>query len=513
MIRTQRRQKFPLGNPLRHTDLISVACGRTHVYLPETSRHRMLRSLKFLRNSAAGRSLYGVNTGFGDLSLKRIPSHQLAQLQINLLRSHACGAGPPLSKEETRALMFLRANELARGFSGVRPTIVESLAGLLNRDLLPVVPSRGSVGASGDLAPLAHMALLLIGEGEARRYKNSSDFTSLSAKEALKKAHLKPLELEPKEGLALINGTQGMQACGALGLFRAQNILSAAHLAAAMSLEAVKGTPTAYDPLLQNLKPHPGQIRVARLLRAYLSQSEIRRSHLQNDPRIQDPYSLRCVPQVHGAVMEALGVARKILETEMNSITDNPVVFPARKQILSGGNFHGQILAMAYDLLAIAFTTLGNISERRLFQLVSGDPRILPPFLAKNSGLESGWMIAQVCAAALASENKILSHPASTDSIPTSGNKEDFVSMGMTAALKLKQILDHTSTILSTEILAAAQGIQFHRPLRPGKKIEKALKNLQRFISLSPGDASLTAPIARTAQLIEEGTLSTWLSN
>jgi histidine ammonia-lyase len=483
-----------------------------------------------------GKPIYGVNTGFGELAWHRIPNRDLKGLQRNLVLSHACGVGPPLSPEESRGIAFLRANELARGFSGARPILIEMLAKLLNAGIVPLIPSRGSVGASGDLAPQAHMALILLGEGKA-----FSRGRIISGREALRRAGLKATVLEAKEGLSLLNGTQAMQAVGGLALHCAYRVYRAGQLAGAMSLEAMTGTPDPFDKDIQALKPHPGQIAAARSLRALLSRSEIRESHRDNDPRIQDPYSLRCLPQVHGAVLDSLEHARKILETEMGSATDNPLVVQGR--VLSGGNFHGQALSFVFDLSAISLTALGNMSERRIFQLISGQAPGLTPFLARRPGLESGWMIAQVAAAALASENKVLAHPASSDSIPTSANKEDFVSMGMGAALKFKQVVSNTAQIVAIELLCAAEGLglaqssasctapeekgwalgltqsnasctapeennralESHRPLKPGRGVAAGFKLLRAKVPMNRGDEVLGPRMELVRDLIVDG--------
>jgi len=476
-----------------------VAEAGRAVSLPAFRRKRLLASRRLLLKLAAeGRPIYGVNTGFGELASRRIPDGQLKALQRNLVLSHACGVGQPLGPAEARAVLFLRANELARGFSGVRPELVLLMARLLDAGVAPVIPSRGSVGASGDLAPMAHMALLLIGQGEA--YDNGAKTT---ASAALRRARLKAAELQAKEGLALLNGTQAMQGVGGLALHQAFRVFRAAQLAGAMSLEAMTGTPVPFAQALQRLKPHPGQGAAARALRGLLAQSEIRESHRDNDPRVQDPYSLRCMPQVHGATLEALEAARRTVETEMGSVTDNPLV--VGRQVLSSGNFHGQALSFAFDFAAIALTALGNISERRVFQLISGQAPRLTPFLARNPGFESGWMIAQVAAAALASENKALAHPASADSVPTSANKEDFVSMGMGSALKLKRVVWNAAQIAAIELLCAAQGVEVHAPLRPGRGVEQGLKLLRARVSRSQGDEVLSGKMEHARDLILNG--------
>ena len=489
-----------LGSRLTLEQLEAAAATPQRLFLDRAAVRRMDRARKLVLERSAGQPLYGVNTGFGELANRRITVDQLRTLQRNLVLSHACGVGEPLSEAESRAIVFLRANELARGRSGVRPALVRLMAALLQNGLTPVVPSRGSVGASGDLAPLAHAALPLIGEGEVWKRGRR-----LPSRKALAASRLKPLVLDVKEGLSLVNGTQAMQAVGGLALAQAYRVLRAADLAGAMSLEALKGTPAPFDALISDAKPHAGQVETAAILRRLLAGSEIRRSHLKDDPRVQDPYSLRCMPQVHGAVRGALAYARGVVETEMASATDNPLVFSEAGRILSGGNFHGQALALAFDHAALALTALGNIAERRIFQLVSDATGILPPFLARDPGLESGWMIAQVVAASLASENKSLAHPASADSITTSWNKEDHVSMGMGAALKLKQILRNTRTIVAIELLAAAEGLDFHAPLKPGRGVAAGAAKVRRLVPAAKGDRPLSGGFEKVGAAIGSG--------
>ncbi len=448
--------------------------------------------------------VYGVTTGVGSLSTERIEPDKARELQLNLVRSHACGVGEPLDEAETRGLLLLRANGLALGFSGVRPVVAELLCEFLNHNLLPVVPARGSVGASGDLAPLAHVALALVGEGEVLfrgRWKQAA---------ALKSLRLRPLVLEAKEGLSLVNGTQGMLALGLLALRDAENLVDTADVAGALSLDALRGSPAAFDERLQRARAHRGQQITARNLLRLNRGSAIRQSHL-DCPRVQDAYSLRCMPQVHGAVRDALDYARKVFEVEMNSATDNPLVFAREGEVVSGGNFHGQPLATALDLMAIALTQLGSISERRIDRMVNPLTSELPPFLTRSPGLESGFMLAQVTAAALASENKILAHPASVDTIPTSGNKEDFVSMGMTAALKLRPIRAHVTNILAIELLAACQAIDLLAPLRTGKLAEKARALVRSVAPPLVADRPLHRDIARVRELVAQGRLSAQL--
>ena len=444
--------------------------------------------------------VYGVNTGFGFLSNVRIPKKDLAQLQVNLIRSHSTGVGPPLSPEQTRALMLLRANVMATGRSGVRLETVEMLLAMLNLDVLPIVPSKGSVGASGDLAPLAHLALAMIGEGHVLhrgRVKPS--------KEALGEVGLKPLSLAAKEGLCLINGTQAMGALGCLALMEAEELATIADIVGAMSVEGQKGTPAAFDERIQQARPHAGQIRSAENLRRLLADSEIVESHKDCD-KVQDAYSFRCMPQVHGATRDALEYVRKTLETEINSATDNPLVFAETDTMLSGGNFHGQPLALALDFLAIAVSELANISDRRVEQLI--DPALsgLPAFLAVDPGLNSGFMLAQVTSASLINENRVLCHPASTDSIPTSANREDHVSMGMTSARKALEVVANTRTCLAIELLCAAQAIDLLK-LRPGRGIEAAHRAIRQRVPFMEQDRVLSADIEAATALCESGEL------
>jgi histidine ammonia-lyase len=449
-----------------------------------------------------GAVIYGVTTGFGKLSEIRIRPDELQQLQINLLRSHASGVGELLEQREVRAALLLRANTLAKGFSGVRPVVIETLIEMLNRRVHPVVPSRGSVGASGDLAPSAHMALVLIGAGEAI-YQDER----LPGAEAMRRAGIALLELQAKEGLALLNGTQFMAAVGGLALHRALTLIETADVAGSLSLEALLGTPAANDPRIHRLRPHPGQQQTAANILRLLRGSAIVESH-RDCGRLQDAYSLRCIPQVHGAVRDALAHVREMLEREINSATDNPLVIPEDGEILSGGNFHGAPLAHAFDYAALALADLASISERRLERLVNPDLSGLPPFLSRNPGLSSGYMMLQVTAAALVSENKILAHPASVDSIPTSANKEDHVSMGMTSALKLKSLVDNVATVIAGEILAACQAMEFRKPLEPGEGTRRALALVRKHVPPLDNDREVTPDVEMIARLIRENQFS-----
>ena len=490
------------GQQLSLQQIKQVARGTETVALARAARARMEASRRTVeRITGEGRVVYGVNTGFGKLSDYSIPTEELRALQLNLVRSHACGVGPSLSAMETRAMMLLRANVLALGYSGARPLVAETLLHMLARGVHPVIPEKGSVGASGDLAPLAHLALSVIGEGEAL-YQGER----IPSAEALTRAGIRPLQLEAKEGLALLNGTQAMTAVGGLALERAERLARVADVAGAMTLEALRGTPAAFDARIHAARPHPGQREVAAHLLDLLRDSEIRVSHLENDPRVQDAYSLRCIPQVHGAVRDALRHVRASVETETGSATDNPLVFADTGEVLSGGNFHGAPLALGFDYAAIALISLANISERRTERLVNPDMNEgLPPFLTAHPGTSSGFMIAHVAAVALLNESKVLAHPASTDNLPTSGGKEDHVSMGMTAATKLRTIVQNGEHVLAIELLAAAEGLEYRAPLRSGRGVHRAYENLRAHAPRLTQDRSLAPDIERIAALIRAG--------
>lgn len=490
------------GQRLTLDQIAAVANGGEQVTLADEARTRIEQSRRVVEQIVAdNRAVYGINTGFGKLSDVRIEPDKLSELQLNLVRSHSCGVGSPLSEAESRAMLLLRANVLAGGLSGARSLVVDTLVAMLERGVTPVIPEKGSVGASGDLAPLAHLALAAIGEGEA--FHKGERLTSAAA---LKRAGIAPLQLEVKEGLALLNGTQAMGAVGGLALHRALRLARLADVAGAMSLEALKGTPVAFDERIHAARPHPGQVKVARHLRELLAGSEIRKSHLENDPRIQDAYSLRCMPQVHGAVRDALSHARGIVETESGSATDNPLVFFETGDVLSGGNFHGAPLALAFDYAAIAMTDLMSITERRIDRLVNPDANEdLPPFLTAEAGTSSGFMMLQVAAVALLSEAKILAHPASVDNVPTDGGKEDHVSMGMTAATKLRSIVEIAELATAIELITAAQGLEFRAPLLPGKGVKSACDVVRSHVSPLTSDRSMSADIQQIAQAIREG--------
>ena len=455
---------------------------------------------------ASNRLAYAITTGVGKLSDVRIAGDQIRELQVNLVRSHAVGVGEPLAVEETRAMMLLRANSLAKGHSGVRAVVIDTLCEMLNRAVTPVVPSQGSVGASGDLAPLAHLALALIGEGECVDERA----VRVPSAEALKRAQIRPLVLEAKETISLINGTQAMLAVGTLALLAAETLVDTADVLGGLCCDALKGTDAAFDERIHKARPHAGQMKTAANLRRMLEGSQIRESH-RDCGRVQDAYSLRCIPQVHGAVRDTLAHCREVFETEANSAVDNPLVFitdakNSEGDVISGGNFHGEPLAFALDFLAIALSALAGISERRIERLVN--PALsegLPPFLAAAAGLNSGFMMPQVTAAALVSENKVLSHPASVDSITTSGNKEDYVSMGMTAATKLKRVVDNTRNVLAIEAMAVAQALDFLAPLKTSKRGQAAHAAIRSVCPTMEKDRVMYADFARIAKLIAAG--------
>ncbi len=491
------------GRSLRIPDVLAVADGRESVTLAAEARARMQKTRAVVdRAVAVGVPVYGVNTGFGKLSEVAIPLEQLSALQRNLVRSHAAGVGDPLPEREVRAMMLLRANVLATGFAGARDGVVDALLAMLNAGVWPLVPEQGSVGASGDLAPLAHLALVLIGEGRAFRDGALDD-----ASVQLAAAGLTPVTLEAKEGLALINGTQAHTAVAALAAAELWRLWHAAHVATAMSLEALLGTPDAFDARIQDARGQAGQRQSAALMRALLADSEIRESHRFGDPRVQDAYALRCAPQVHGPAYDALQFAMGIIERELNAATDNPLVLETG-ELLSGGNFHGQAVALASDLLAIVSANLGVISERRTDRLVHPDfNEGLPAFLAGSPGLESGFMMTQVTAAALASENKTLAHPASVDSIPTDGNKEDVVPMAMAAAVKLRRSVRNLRHVLAIEVITAAEGIEHRRPLRSSARLEAAHQLVRTIVPRQAGDRSPSPDIINLADAMAAGLL------
>jgi histidine ammonia-lyase len=497
------------GNDLTFAQLQAVTAQHESVTVSTDAIARMKTSRAVVdRLVSSGETAYGINTGFGKLASVRISAEQVRQLQINLVRSHACGVGPALNTTETRAMILLRANALAKGLSGIRPTVVETLCAMLNSGVHPVIPSQGSVGASGDLAPLAHLAQVLIGEGEAH-YKRER----LSGAEALKRAGITPVALETKEGLSLLNGTQGMLALLCLALQEADILSDTADLAAALSLDALRGSPGAFDPRIMQARAYPGAAVTARHLARLNEGSQIRESHrsAEKDTRVQDAYSLRCTPQVHGAVRDSLKQARDLTQVELNSATDNPLVFANENgtgDIVSGGNFHGQPLAMAADQTAIAIATLSGISERRIEQMTNPLTSMLPAFLTPDPGLNSGFMIAQVTAAALTSENRALATPHSVDSISTSGNQEDYVSMGMSGARRLERMLQNLRHILAIELLCSCQGIDLLAPLQTGPLAKKAYEAVRAASPKLTADRPLAPDINAVANLIGEAAIA-----
>ena len=507
------------GNDLTPEAVREVAVERRPVLLDPDAREAVNRARAIVDSVVAQNQIsYAITTGVGKLSDVRIAGDQIRELQVNLVRSHSAGVGEPLSIPETRAMMLLRANSLSKGYSGVRAATIDTLCEMLNRGVTPFVPSQGSVGASGDLAPLAHLALSMIGEGECLDEKS----IRIASAEALRRAQIKPLVLEAKEAVSLINGTQGMLALGVLALIGAETLVDSADVIGALTLDALRGTDVAFDERIHKVRPHSGQLETASNLRKLLEGSQIRESH-RDCTRVQDAYSLRCIPQVHGAVRDTLAHCREVMEIEINSAVDNPLVFPSAAHvgtgaspvhaerssagedgdILSGGNFHGEPIAFVLDFLGIALSALAGISERRLERLVN--PALnegLPPFLAAGAGLNSGFMMAQVTAAALVSENKVLAHPASVDSITTSGNKEDYVSMGMTASLKLKRIVENTRNVLSIEAMAAAQALDFLAPLKTSKRLQAAHAGIRSVSPTMDKDRVMYGDFARIADVI-----------
>jgi histidine ammonia-lyase len=493
---------IPLGEPsLPLSSLVALSRPGSRIALAKRAQQRVRQSRAVVERAvASGATMYGINTGFGKLAGVRIPDDQLAQLQRNLLLSHATGVGEPLRRDQSRLAFALRIHNLALGCSGVRMALLEQAIALFNADLVPVIPSQGSVGASGDLAPLSHMALPLIGYGEV----HDGDRVLTGAK-ALARLGRVPLDLREKEGLALINGTQIMTAIGCLTLHEALLVAKAADIACAMTVEALRGSEKPFSAGIHALRPHVGQAATAANLRALLAGSKVMPSHA-NCARVQDAYSLRCAPQVHGAGKDGIRYALDVLVVEANSVTDNPLVFPDG-QVVSGGNFHGQPVSQALDFVAIAVSTLANISERRIEQLVNPDISGLPPFLARNPGLESGFMIPQVVAASLCSENKTLAHPASVDTIPTSANREDHVSMGVTAARHADCVVRNTAKVLGIEFLCAAQGLDLGEPLRPGKGVHAAYRALRKVVPGLDGDRFLAPDLAAAERLVRDGAL------
>ncbi len=500
------------GNSLTVEDVYAAATTPAVISFSPASKKRMRASREIVeRWIDGGDTVYGITTGFGEFSNIKIDKEKLEKLQENLIVSHSAGAGDPLPPEIVKAMTILRLNALAKGYSGIRVETMEFLSEIFNHGITPIIPSKGSVGSSGDLAPLAHLVLSLIGKG-----KVWFEGAVMDSVIALKKIGLKPWKLSAKEGLALVNGTQMMAAYGCLAVFEALELCKHADIVAAMSVEALKGSDTPFDARIQKLRPHEGQSLCAANLRRLMAKSEIRASHRHNDPRVQDAYSLRCIPQVHGASRDAVRYAYKVLSTEINSATDNPLIFPSEKIHLEGGNFHGQPVALALDFLAIALAELANISERRTERMVNGNLSGLPRFLTRDGGLNSGLMIAQYTAASVVSENKVLAHPASVDSIPTSANQEDHNSMGSISAQKVWQVLHNAQTVIAIEMMVAAQGIDFsrvnpqaHKLMRAGRGVEEAHRTIRKYIPSLREDRVIADDIATSLHLLKGGSVLT----
>jgi histidine ammonia-lyase len=495
------------GQALTLREVADIAAGAVRVELDPAAARQMEASRHVVRRAIENHApVYGINTGFGKLCEVRIPDDAIDRLQLNLVRSHACGLGRPLSDPETRVMMALRANTLALGYSGVRALIPETLTAMLNSGVHAVIPEKGSVGASGDLAPLAHLALCAIGEGEAIYQGRTRP-----SREALRLAGIPPIRLEAKEGLALLNGTQALTAVGALALWRGHRLAGLADVSGAMSLQALLGTPAAFDQRIHAVRPHAGQAASAAHLRSLLEGSDVQPAQRTAPARVQDAYSLRCMPQVHGAVRGALAFARATVETETGSATDNPLVFPETGEVISGGNFHGAPLALAFDSAAIALTTLAGIAERRIDRLVNPDlNQGLPAFLATAPGVSSGFMIAHVTAVALLNECKILAHPASVDNVPTSGGQEDHVSMGMTAATKLRGIVENVEYIAAIELLTASEALRYREPFESGPQIRRVLETVRAISPPLTEDRPLSGDIEAVAAAIRQGKFDEW---
>jgi len=489
-------------------DLQSLHAGGRAIVIDDAARGAVRASAAVVRRAAEGRqAVYGVNTGFGKLASTRISEDQLDTLQLNLIRSHSVGVGEPLAPPVVRLMLALKAASLARGFSGVREVVIDTLLAVHNAGLVPYVPAQGSVGASGDLAPLAHMTLALMGEGEM--LQNGRRVPALPL---LQEAGIAPLKLAAKEGLALINGTQTSTALALHGLLSFEPVLEAALVVGALTVDAARGSDGPFDPRIHLLRGQPGQIDVAQYYRELLAGSEIRNSHREGDDRVQDPYSLRCQPQVVGACLDQLRHAALILVREANAVTDNPLVFAGEAgqdgMLISGGNFHAEPVALACDAMAVAIAEVGAIAERRIAMLIDSGVSRLPPFLSADAGLNSGFMIAHVTAAALASENKSLAHPASVDSLPTSANQEDHVSMATFAARRLQAMIRNVSHILGIELLAAAQGVEFLRPLRSSPPLEAVHALLRTTCPPMPQDRYLAPDIELATNLVADGSLA-----
>ncbi len=495
------RKKITLdGSNLSIENLYRIAIGESPVSLSRSALKKVEKTRKFIEEFIQKDiPIYGVTTGFGKLSNKKIDMDSLGELQKNLVRSHAAGVGDPFSEEEVRAAMAVRINVLLKGFSGVRPIVIETLAEMLNRGVIPYIPEKGSVGASGDLAPSAHLSLVLIGEGKAF-YRGEL----LDGKKALDEAGIKPLDLEAKEGLALLNGTQFMAGIGSYYLFEISNLFRVANITAALSNDVLLGTDKHFDKKIQGVRPHRGQSLVAATILKYLNESELRKSHINCD-RVQDAYALRCIPQVYGAVFDTKEYAKSVFEIEINSATDNPLIFPEAGEVISGGNFHGEPVAFVLDFLSIALSGMGAMIERRIERMVNPDlSEGLPPFLVKNPGLNSGFMIAHVTAAALVNQNKIYSHPSSVDSIPTSANKEDHLSMGMNGLLKLREIFKNLKYLVAIELLAGCQALDFRRPYKTSPFLEDIYAKVRETVPFMEKDRNISEDILKVMNLIDE---------
>jgi histidine ammonia-lyase len=485
------------GDNLTLEQVEQVAFGKASVRIDPKAISKINKCRKYVEKIVdTGKTVYGINTGFGKLCLERINKKDIEKLQENLVLSHALSVGPVFSEEEVRAIMLLRANVLAKGYSGVRLELIQTLLDMINKGIHPMIPEKGSVGASGDLAPLAFIALVMMGKGWVF-YKGRL----MDGRRALKNAKISPLKFSAKEGIALINGTCVMTALGVLSLLKTERLAELADMAGALSLEAALCTPVAFDENIQKVRRYKGQGEVARNLINLTRQSQIREFH-KACPKVQDPYSFRCMPQVHGAVRDALSYVRSILNIEINSATDNPLIFPDEDKVISGGNFHGEPVALALDFLGIACSELASISERRIACLINPEISNLPAFLTKEPGLNSGFMIAQIVAASLVSENKVLSHPASVDSIPTSNNQEDHVSMGTIAARKAREIVNNTEEVLAIEFLAASQGIDFRAPLKPGIDTGKIHREIRKMIPPVTKDRLLVGDLVKMKELM-----------
>lgn len=485
------------------TEFISVAINKENVSLSEDLKGKIKKARDLVEELDKGDTpIYGINTGFGFLAGKKIDKSQIEELQFNLIRSHCTAVGEPYSEEVTRGIMLLRARVMSQGYSGIRAEVIEFLIDLLNKNILPVIPSQGSVGASGDLAPLAHLAITLLGEGEVF-YNGKIEKTS----NVFKKENITPVKLHSKEGLVLINGTQAMTANGLIQLYRAKNILKASDIIVSISLDALKGTIKAFDEKISLIRPHKGQISTAKNVRNILKGSEILVSHY-GCGKVQDAYSLRCVPQVHGSIKDVIDYVEKTLLVEMNSVTDNPLVFPNEKEIISGGNFHGEPIAFAMDFLGIAISEVASIAERRIEQMVNPNSNDhLPAFLIEDEGVNSGFMIAHVTAASLTSENKVYAHPSSVDSIPTSANKEDHVSMGTIGSNKAAKIIDNVEKVIAIEYLVAAQALDFRKPLKSSVSVEKAVSILRKDVPFLTKDEYLKPYMEATINIVSSGKL------